>query len=83
MHDCHITSQRDIKQTKARYFSLLKNAQTGSGAQSASYSQGMGLFLSGKSDLGIKLSSHSHLVPSLRMSGTITSLSVEPYLQNT
>jgi hypothetical protein len=51
-----------------RSFSL-QNLQTGSGAHQASYSMGTGFFF-----LGVKLITHLHLVPRLRMSGAITRL---------
>jgi hypothetical protein len=55
---------------RARDFYLLRNIPTGSGAHWASYSMCTGLYFSrGKSDRGVKLTSHLHVVPRWNMKG--------------
>ena len=51
--------------------SFLQNVQTASGAHPALYSMGSGVLSRGYSGRGVKLTTHLHLVPRLRMSGAI------------
>jgi hypothetical protein len=56
---------------RIREFSLLQNVQTVSGVRPASYSMRNGIFCRRQSSQGVKLSTHRHLVPRLKMSGSI------------
>ena len=55
----------------ARYFSLLQNLRTGSGAHLTSYSVGTEVLSRGYWGWGVVWTTHFHLVPRLRMSGAI------------
>ena len=54
-------------------FSLLRNVQNGSGSHLASYSMGTAVLCGGQSGRGLKLTTHLHPLPRLRMNGVITS----------
>jgi hypothetical protein len=54
---------------RVRNLSLLKNVQTGSGAHPACQSRGAGVPSRRQSGRGVKLTTHLHLEPKLRMSG--------------
>jgi hypothetical protein len=51
----------------ARYFSLLRNVQTGSGAHPTPSSVGTGVLSRGKSGRGVKFTIHLRLVPRLTL----------------
>jgi len=60
---------------RGKTFSLLQDMQTGSGAHPASYSMGTKKVLShGPCNRGVKLTTHLHLVPRLRIGGAISIL---------
>ena len=52
-------------------FSLLRNVQNGSGSHLASYSMGTAVLCGGQSGRGLKLTTHLHPLPRLRMNGVI------------
>ena len=55
---------------------FLQNIQTGSGAHSTSYSVGTGVISCWYIGCSVKLTTHLHLVPRLKMSGSIPSTSL-------
>jgi len=61
-------------------FSLLENVKTGSVAHPPSYSMVPGFFPDSKTDVACKLTTHLHIVPRLRMSGTLPQLPLHAFL---
>jgi hypothetical protein len=59
---------------------LLQKVQTGSGAQIANNSMGVGVLSRGQSGRGVKLSIPLYLEPRLRMSGVIPLLSLYAFI---
>jgi hypothetical protein len=53
-------------------FSLVRNVQTVRGAHTASYSMGTSILSRGRSGRDVRLTTHIHLAPRLRMSGDKT-----------
>jgi hypothetical protein len=61
-------------------FSLLQNLQTDSGAQPAAYLMSIGFLSRNQTDRDIKLTTHLHLVPRLRISGAMPLLPLYTFM---
>jgi hypothetical protein len=63
-----------------KYFSLLENVQTRSGAHPTYYSERSGVLYRGQNDGGVTLITHLNLVPRLRMIGAIPLLPLHAFM---
>jgi hypothetical protein len=66
--------------TRTRDLSLSQNVQTDNGAHAASCTMGTGVFTRGQGSRDVKLVTLLHIVPRLRMSGSIPFLSIYSFL---